>query len=58
VPRHYVLLVGHANGELQFYEPGSGEVRSVGVEDAVAGHGPIGAYGGWDAIYGAAVPEG
>ncbi|MCA5891760.1 hypothetical protein LEP48_14735 [Isoptericola sp. NEAU-Y5] len=58
VPRHYVLLVGHSDGELQFYEPGSGEVRSVSVQDAVAGTGPVGAFGNWHAIYGAAVPEG
>ncbi len=58
VPRHYVLLVGHTGSELQFYEPGSGEVRSVSIDDAVAGDGPVGAFGNWDAIYGAAIPQG
>jgi hypothetical protein len=57
VPRHYVLLVGHENGDLQFYEPGSGEVRSVPIADAVNGDGEwVGAFGGWTTIYGAAVP--
>lgn len=59
VPRHYVLLVGHENGQLQFYEPGSGEVRTVSVADAVAGDEDwVGAFGGWTSIYGAAVPAG
>jgi hypothetical protein len=58
VPRHYVLLVGHADGVLEFYEPGVGAIHTLALDDARAG-GADGAraFGGWDAIYGAAVPR-
>lgn len=59
VPRHYVLLVGHSAGELQFYEPGSGQLHTIAIDDAVAGDGGwTAAFGGWSSIYGAAIPTG
>ncbi len=58
LPNHYVLLVGHAGDQLQFYDPGSGEVRTVSMADAVSrGDDPIAAFGNWTSIYGAAIPS-
>ena len=32
IPRHWVLIVDASAGQLQCYEPSSGEVRTVGVD--------------------------
>lgn len=57
MPRHYVLLVGQEGDQLQFYEPSSGEIRSVSVEEALSGDTSQPAFGGWSSIYGAYTPE-
>jgi hypothetical protein len=33
IPRHWVLIVGVAGGDFECYEPSSGEVRSVDLND-------------------------
>lgn len=55
VPRHYVLVVGHAGSELLIFEPSSGDTVRVPVADFVGGQ--LGDKLGFDHVQAVVVPR-
>jgi hypothetical protein len=55
VPRHYVLVVGHAGDDLLIFEPTSGDTRRVLATDFVAG--TLGERAGFDHVQAVVVPR-
>ncbi len=55
VPRHYVLVVGHAGGEILIFEPSSGDTRRIPVTNFVEGK--LSDHAGFDHVQAVVIPQ-